>query len=107
VDFYGITAQVIPVLLLALMFDSKYLERVHKRERPGEIKFWQESRVRAWGLFMVSAALVGESVVVLVLVDWFPEGLVAKVLGVLGLAALIGSMFVRLFTVIIDATRVT
>jgi hypothetical protein len=61
-DFYATIAQVLPVLLLALMWDSAYLLRLrrqhrpHRRTDPNGVWFWTKPRVRAYTL--VVAAVV-------------------------------------------------
>jgi hypothetical protein len=103
VDFYGTTAQVIPVLLLALMWDSGYMERLARDER-GTVRFWTKPKVRIWGLIMATTAMAGEAAVLLVLADIVPAGDIPKWVALVGLAALVGSMVVRLFADVIVAT---
>jgi hypothetical protein len=100
-DFYGTTAQVIPVLLLALVWESNYLSDVKGRTTA---RFWTKPRVRAWALFMTAAALVGEAVAVLVLADVLGASDVTKVLGLLGVAVLLGSLAVRVAVDVLAAT---
>jgi hypothetical protein len=103
VDFYATTAQVIPVLLLALVWESGYLERLKKEDRTNGY-FWTKPRVRAWGLIMSGAALVGETAMLLVLADAVGDGILAKGLGLAGVAALLGSLGVRLIVDIVAGT---
>jgi hypothetical protein len=77
VDFYTTTAQVIPVLLLALVWESGYLERVKKEDR-SRYPVFKKSVVRWWGVFMITAALVGEATMLLVLAGVLDDGAVAK-----------------------------
>lgn len=102
-DFYGTTAQVIPVLLLALVWESGYLDRLKTEDRSNYPVF-KKPVVRWWGLFMIAAALVGEATMVLVLAGVFGGGDVAKAFGIAGVAALIGSMAVRLCVDVWKAT---
>ena len=53
-DYYVTVASVLPILLLALMFDSGYLERLRHAPRRlrrndlvGGVRFWTKPRVRA------------------------------------------------------------
>lgn len=103
-DFYGTAAQVIPVLLLALTWESDYLRRLEGEDRSNYPVF-KKPVVRWWGLFMIAAALVGEGTMVLVLADVVEGGDIAKGLGLLGVAALVGSMGVRLSCDIWRATK--
>jgi hypothetical protein len=104
VDFYGTMAQVIPVLLLALTWESGYLERLRKEDR-SDYPVFKKPVVRWWGLLAIVAALVGESVMVLVLADVVGDGDVAKAFGLAGVAGLLGSMAVRLTSDIWTATK--
>jgi hypothetical protein len=101
-EFYSTTAQVIPVLLLALGWDSGYLKRVQDRvEYP---RRWPDSGIRAWGTAMALASLVGEAAMVLVLADVVDPGPVWKGLGLMALGALSVTVTVRLITDIRAAT---
>ena len=102
-DFYGTTAQVIPVLLLALIWESGYLERLKKQDR-SKYRFWRKPRVRVWGIFMALAALGAEAVMMLVLADVVERGTIPRWIGLVGLGVLIGSLVVRLITDVLDAT---
>jgi hypothetical protein len=103
-EFYGTTAQVIPVLLLALTWETNYFDRLRTEDRSKKPVF-TDCRVRWWSLFAVATALAGEATMVLVLADFLGSGAATKVLGVAGVAVLIASMTVRLFSEIWDATN--
>jgi hypothetical protein len=73
-DYYATVAQVLPVLLLALMSDSGYLERLPPRPRRlrrnepvGGVRFWTKPRVRAYALFLMSTVVVDTALCVLML----------------------------------------
>jgi hypothetical protein len=103
-DFYGTTAQVIPVLLLALVWESGYLERVKGEDR-SRYPVFRKPVVRWWGLFMTAAALAGEATMLLVLAGILDQGDVSKAFGLVAVAAVLGSMAVRLSVDIWRATR--
>jgi hypothetical protein len=103
VDFYATSAQVIPVLLRALVWESGYLTRLRAENRSSGF-FWTKPRVRAWGLFMSVTAIGGEASALLVLADIAAPGLVTKGFSLLGMAALLGSLAVRLVSDILSAT---
>jgi hypothetical protein len=104
VDFYGTAAQVIPVLLLALTWETDYLRRLRDEDRKDYLVF-KKPVVRWWGLFMIVTALVGEGAMVLVLADVVEAGDIPKGLGLLGMASLVGSMAVRLSSDLWKATK--
>jgi len=102
-DFYATTAQVIPVLLLALIWESKYLDSLKDPTRTAW--FWKKTQVRIWALFMSVAAVAGEVAALLVLADIVDPGDVPRWIAIVGLASLLGSLLVRLTTDILDATK--
>ena len=65
-DFYAALAQVLPVLLLALMWDSDYLVRLRRQRRrsrrddPKGVWFWTKQRVRIY-IMIVAAVLVAST----------------------------------------------
>lgn len=101
--FYETSAAVIPVLLLALVFDSKYLENY---KNPGEgNKRWSRRRVIAVGVLVCAATLLGEVVAFVVLAGAVDSGAWAKwVIGSAG-AALLVTLLVRVILDIIERTR--
>ncbi|WP_422117794.1 hypothetical protein [Brachybacterium sp. UNK5269] len=60
-DFYGLAAQVIPVLYLAMLFESRHLTRKPDSyfERDGEPRFWNASQPVGW-IALVILMGVGE-----------------------------------------------
>jgi hypothetical protein len=94
-DLYSTAAQVIPVLLLALAWDSKYLDRL--RDEPRESVFWRKPRVAIWSYFGTGAALLAEAVCLLVVSSVLDPGVVAKGLTLVGIGALIGSIWTRIY----------
>jgi hypothetical protein len=103
-EFYSTTAQVIPVLLLALGWDSGYLTKL-ERDEPRSARFWTKSRIRAWGTVMALVSLTGEAAMVLVLAGVRPADVVWKALGLAAVAALSVTVTVRLITDIRTATE--
>lgn len=92
-DFYATLAQVLPMLLLALVWDSNYLQRL--RNQP---------RVRVYSLVVTGLLVAGIGVSLLVLADvlgdaaWLRLGLV----GVLLLSLV--RLFVRISADVVAAT---
>ncbi|HEY6424737.1 MAG TPA: hypothetical protein VIY28_16130 [Pseudonocardiaceae bacterium] len=111
-DFYATMAQVLPVLLLALVWDSNYLQRLRKQPRAlrrddpvGGVLFWTKPRVRVYS-FVITGLLVARiGVSLLVLADvlgdaaWLRLGLVGALL--LSLVTLL----VRISADVVAATR--
>ena len=72
-DLYATAAQVLPVVLLALIWESRFLERLRgqnrrlRRDDPGGVLFWTRPRVRAYSLFIVTVIVTGTALAVLAL----------------------------------------
>lgn len=110
-DFYSTMAQVLPVLLLALLWDSNYLQRLRGQPRPSRrldpagVLFWTNPRVRMYTLFVTTVLITGIAVSLLVLagalanVSWLRGVLVA------GLLLALVSLLVRIGSDIVGATR--
>ena len=101
-DFYDTTAQVIPILLLAIVWEGGYLERLNTRPDP---RFWTKTKVRWWVTSMSLAAVVGEATMMLVLAGSFSAGVGPKVIGGIALAGLLATILVRLIADIRGATK--
>src|SRR4051812_15587025 len=102
--FYSTIAQVIPVLLLALVWQSGYLDALKARV-PSEVRFWTPERVRMWILVIAGVSVVGEATAILVLAGVVSESDVGKSLGVLAVAVLLGSLSVRVVVDVVAATK--
>lgn len=109
-DFYATMAQVLPLLLLALMWDSGYLHRLRHQRRPPRrldprgVRFWTKPRVRAYSLFVTGALVGGTGATVLVLAGLVPDSVPLR--AALGVAALfaLGTLAVRISVDVIAAT---
>ncbi|MFI6133072.1 hypothetical protein [Micromonospora sp. NPDC051141] len=79
-DLYATAAQVLPVLLLALIWDSRFLDRLREQNRhlrradPDGVLFWTRSRVRVYSLFIVATIVLGTALSLLVLAEVLPHG---------------------------------
>jgi hypothetical protein len=91
-DFYATLAQILPVLLLTLVWDRAYLDELRTRTST-DVVFWTPSRVR-WYSLALTAVLVLAVVVCLcvlagVVIDgWLLRGVLIVVAG-LGLMTLV------------------
>ncbi|MET7469922.1 hypothetical protein ACFYON_19305 [Micromonospora sp. NPDC005686] len=79
-DLYATAAQVLPVLLLALIWESRFLDRLREQNRrrrsedPDGVLFWTRPRVRAYSLFIVATIVTGTALALLVLAEVLPHG---------------------------------
>jgi hypothetical protein len=111
-DFYATMAQVLPVVLLALIWDSKYLERLEGETRgkrgsgaADEVWFWLKERVRVFTIALTGLLVASLSTCLLFMAgvvgdaDWLRVLLV----GVLILA--LATLFVHITVAVLRATR--
>ncbi|SCL28515.1 hypothetical protein GA0070616_3708 [Micromonospora nigra] len=111
-DLYATSAQVLPVLMLALLWESRFLERVRQQSRlprrldPARgVLFWTKRRVRFYAGFVATMSVVGTGVAVLVLAEALPDGPVLRAF-VCGCVLLtLGTLLTRSLIDIVLATR--
>jgi hypothetical protein len=109
-DFYTTLAQVQPLLLLALIWDSSYLDRVRGQRRPKRsedpsgVRFWTKPRVRVYILFVTSVVVVSTGITVLVLGGMIPDSLALRVILTCSLALPLAALLYRIWNDVIEAT---
>ena len=110
-NFYSTTAQVIPVLLLALLWESPYLERLRREYRPsraaGRGFFWTKARVRVFLLVVASIVMLTLLLNLLILAGWLPDSAIFRGLVMFGLIAALGTLSFRICVDVMDATTTT
>ncbi|SCF28377.1 hypothetical protein GA0070561_4969 [Micromonospora saelicesensis] len=112
-DFYATLAQVLPVVLLAMLFDSRYLDvlardhRPSRREKPKGGYFWTKPRVRVYVLTVASLLMCEFLCVFLVLGGLIDDR--AWLRGVLigGLTLFLGTLLTRVWVAVVAATAPT
>lgn len=109
-DFYSTIAQVLPVILLALMWDSGYLDRLRSERRtrrragtPG-VWFWTKPRVRAYTSFVGTVMVAGLGVAVVSLTGAVPDSAVLRALLTGTLLLGLGTLLTRLLLDVWKAT---
>jgi hypothetical protein len=112
-DFYATLAQVLPVLLLALMWDSAYLVRLRRQHRlprrvdPAGVWFWTKPRVRAYTLIVTGEAIASTAVTMLVLAGLIPDSRGLRIALSGGLVLLLITLLIRIGADVIRATAAT
>src|SRR5262245_59272407 len=96
-------AQVFPVLMLAIVWESAYLERLRGKPRE-HYRFWTMSRVRAWTILVIVVTVLAMAVIALVLADVLHDSGVLRGLVLVGLACVLGTLLVRGVVDTVDAT---
>lgn len=101
---YEVIPHIVPIMLLALVFDSHILERV-KRRQPSDVRFWTKPRVRVLGMFVLVDSFVVEVVALLVLSSHaIRRTPTIDYLVLAGTLALFGVLLSRIYWDIMDAT---
>ncbi len=109
-NFYPTLAQVLPVLLLALIWDSAYLVRLRHQQRlprhsdPAGVWFWTKPRVRAYTLLVTGETITSIAITMLVLAGLIPDTFVLRLAMTAGLLLLLATLAVRITVDIIRAT---
>jgi hypothetical protein len=104
-------AQVLPVLLLALLWDSDYLSRLRRQQRPSRrvdpagVWFWTKPRVRIHMLFVTTVLIAGIAVSLFVLAGVLADAAWLRGVLVAGLLLALVSLLVRIGSDIVLATR--
>jgi hypothetical protein len=109
-DFYTTLAQVMPLLLLALIWDSAYLDRLRKQRRKlggaglDAVRFWTKPRVRAYLLAVAGVVVIMTFVAIGVQARFIPDSFTLRVVLVCGLALVLGTLMYRIYYDVMSAT---
>lgn len=112
-DFYDTMAQVLPVLLLALIWDSAYLDRLRNQRRvlrrldPNGVRFWTHSRVRVYILTLAVVVIVSIALTIMVLADLIPDSAALRIILCCGLFLVLATLLTRIYYDVIAATTIT
>jgi hypothetical protein len=100
-EFYTTIAQIYPVLLLALLWDSRYLENLHTQPRPSRqqdpvngVRFWTKRRVRVYTIALTLMIVAGLGAAILTLAGVLTDTAPLRLL-------LIGSLLLTLATLVV------
>jgi len=111
-DFYSTMAQVLPVLLLALMWDSNYLLRLRRQPRATRrddprrgVVFWTKPRVRIYSLALTAVIVVGVTLCFLVLADLTADSVGLRVALIAVLVLGLTTLVVRIGSDVVSSTR--
>lgn len=109
-DFYTTMAQVLPLLLLALIWDSSFLDRLRGERRlsrrvdPAGVLFWTKPRVRVYTLTIAGVVIVSTGISILVLARFIPDSFTLRVILSCGLVLVLGTLLTRIYYDVIVAT---
>jgi hypothetical protein len=109
-SFYSTLAQVLPVLLLAFIWDSGFLMRLRQQRRPQRtvdsegVWFWTKPRVRVYTLLVVGTVTVSIGISVLVLAGEIPDSHGLRVVLSAGLVLVLATLTTRITIDVLWAT---
>jgi hypothetical protein len=110
-DFYTTIAQVLPLLLLALIWDSSFLDRLRgqrrlpRRDDPDEgVWFWTKARVRVYTLFVAIVVLASTAVTLCVLGGFIPDSFPLRVVLMCCVGLVLATLLTRIWYEVITAT---
>jgi hypothetical protein len=110
-DFYTTVAQVLPLLLLALIWDSSFLDRLRTQRRGSRrvdpvhgVLIWTKPRVRAYIIFVTGVAIVLTGISVTELAGFIPNSFTLRVIVICGIGLVLGTLLVRIYFDVVAAT---
>jgi hypothetical protein len=109
-NFYSTLAQVLPLLLLAFIWDSGFLARLRRQRRlprhvdPAGVRFWTKPRVRVYTLVVASVVVVSTAVTIFVLGGLIPDSYALKVTLSAGLVLILITLLIRITLDVLWAT---
>jgi len=104
-------AQVFPMLMLALVWESRFLQRLQSSPRRHRsidpvsgVAFWTKPRVRVWTITVVGVCVAEIAMISLVLAGMLPDSGAMRGAVLAGLAVVLGTIITRAVVDIVDAT---
>jgi hypothetical protein len=111
-NFYATLAQVLPLLLLAFIWDSGFLVRLRRQRRlprrvdSAGVWFWTKPRVRVYTLVVTGVVIISIAVTVLVLAGLIPDSSALRIALSAGLVLVLVTLLTRIAIDVIWATTV-
>lgn len=109
-DFYSVVAQILPVILLAFLWESGFLDRLRGQRRanraddPRGVRFWTKPRVRAYNLVVATIAISAIAAGVLVLGGIVADAPLLRWLVSSAVVVTLGTLLFRMLVDIVGAT---
>jgi hypothetical protein len=110
-NFYTTAAQVLPVILLALLWESRYLHSLRhqprrlRREDPEDgVLFWTKARARVYAMIVTTVTLACLTACMLVLAGLIPDGIGLRVVIVIGISLDSVTLLYRIWNEVREAT---
>ena len=110
-NFYATLAQVLPLLLLAFIWDSGYLRRLSREDRHVSkgggtgVWFWTKPRVRVYTLFVAGVVTGSMAVAIFVLGGIIPDSYALRLTLSAALVLIIATLLTRITVDVLRATN--
>jgi len=110
-SYYSSLAQVLPLLLLAFIWDSGFLERLRGQRRALRkndpvtgVRFWSKPRVRRYTLFVALVVVISTAVTIFVLAGVIPDSHALRIALSAGVVLVLATLFTRITVDVLWAT---
>jgi hypothetical protein len=110
-DFYLAVATVLPLLLLALIWDSHILDSIRSEDRllkkvdaEHGVRFWTKPRVRRYMLFVATTIVAAVGLCIIELAGFVPNSLALRWILVLAVVLTLGTLLTRIWVDVSAAT---
>jgi hypothetical protein len=109
-NFYATLAQVLPLLLLAFIWDSGFLVRLRRQRRlprqvdPAGVRLWTKPRVRIYTLAVASVVILSTAITMFVLGGLIPDSYPLRVALSAGLVLVLLTLLTRIVLDVLWAT---
>jgi hypothetical protein len=110
-DFYATTAQVLPVVLLGLLWESRFLEtiasetRTLRRDDPDHgVRFWTRRRARIYALVVSTAVMADTGLCLVVLAGAVPDSTLTRGIVIVGALLGLATLLTRTWIDVLKAT---
>jgi hypothetical protein len=108
-DLYATIAQVLPVIVLALIFDTRYFDRLGAEDDPAatvaEHKIWKLSVIRWYTPVVAFIILADTAFCLVVLTNLVTDATWTRWVAVAGAGVALGNLFGRIWIIVDRATR--
>jgi hypothetical protein len=102
-DFYGTVAQVLPVVILALVWESRYFDLLRTQPRD-HVRFWTLNKVRFYSLAVATIIIADITVCLMVLANVIHDNATLRALVVAGVILGLISLLYRIYVHILGST---
>lgn len=105
-EYYANAAQVLAVVLLALVWESKYFDNLDKRAFKGKWYKWNPRKVRIYSTSAALVVIAGMAVSLIILAGWLTNNTAWRIFVGAGLVLALGSLLFRMVSHIMGRDKI-